>query len=404
MLKFFRIHTVPSAHEESLTWLDLFFDLVYVAILIELGNRLSHDLSLQGVFEFAFIFIPIWWSWLALVSYNKFFPTDDIGQRLLTIAYMAVMVVLAFEIHSLTVETATTFLLTYAVVKFFLVAMYARAWAHYPEYRGLTSHYVFIYAVAGVLWTLIAFIAPTNFWLWAVAIAVTVLAPGIIHVLRRARGKAPPRHPPAKHHYMLHRFGELTIIVLGEFFIKIVTSSSDRELVRFNAFLGACLLGISVSMWWLYFDHLGHASLAAAKTRIDAWVYTHYPLLAAITAYGVVGTKVFAAAPGEALAAEKRLLLCLALAVAVLALGVIEWASPEKKGPMARRPQLWIRTISAIVLGGLALWGGQLGVGLLVALVALVFLVQVGLDIYARLRASGSESSQNIVQEVGGHV
>jgi low temperature requirement protein LtrA len=176
VLKFFRIHTVPSAHEESLTWLDLFFDLVYVAILIELGNRLSHNMSLQGVFEFAFIFIPIWWSWLALVAYNRYFPTDDIGQRLLTIAYMAVMVVLAFEIHSVTAETATTFVLTYAVVKFFLAAMYARAWAQYPEYRGLTSHYVFIYAVAGIMWIVIAFIAPTNFWVWAVAISVTVLA------------------------------------------------------------------------------------------------------------------------------------------------------------------------------------------------------------------------------------
>jgi low temperature requirement protein LtrA len=392
VLKFFRIHTVPSAHEESLTWLDLFFDLVYVAILIELGNRLSHNMSLQGVFEFAFIFIPIWWSWLALVAYNRYFPTDDIGQRLLTIAYMAVMVVLAFEIHSVTAETATTFVLTYAVVKFFLAAMYARAWAQYPEYRGLTSHYVFIYAVAGIMWIVIAFIAPTNFWVWAVAISVTVLAPLIVHAMHRARGMAPPHHPPAKHHYVKHRFGELTIIVLGEFFIKIVTSSSGRELVLSSVFIGACLLGISVSMWWLYFDHLGHASLTAAKSRIEAWVYSHYPLLAAITAYGVVGNKVFAAAPGEVLADEKRLLLCFTLAVAVLALGVIEWASREKDGPMAREPQLWVRTISAMVLVGLALWGGPLNVGLLVALIALVFLVQVGLDIYARLRRSGRKS------------
>jgi len=36
--------------------------------------------------------------------------------------------------------------------------------------------------------------------------------------------------PPMKKHYMRHRFGELTIIVLGEFFIKVITSASDRDI------------------------------------------------------------------------------------------------------------------------------------------------------------------------------
>ena len=39
MFRFLRIHTVPDEGGGS-TWLQLFFDLVYVAILIQLGNRL----------------------------------------------------------------------------------------------------------------------------------------------------------------------------------------------------------------------------------------------------------------------------------------------------------------------------------------------------------------------------
>ena len=85
----------------------------------------------------------------------------------------------------------------------------------------------------------------------------------------------------------------------------------------------------------------------------------------------------------------------------MLVLCVIEWASREKDGPMTREPQLWIRTISAMVLVGLALWGGQPNAALLVALIALVFLVQVGLDIYARLRRSGIESRRTVGQERG---
>jgi len=64
MQRLLRFNTVPHKQEQSTTWLELFFDLVYVAILIELGNRLSHDLSLLGVTEFVLLFIPIWLSWL----------------------------------------------------------------------------------------------------------------------------------------------------------------------------------------------------------------------------------------------------------------------------------------------------------------------------------------------------
>jgi len=372
--------------------LELFFDLIYVAILVELGNRLSGNLSLQGVAEFALLFIPIWWSWLAIVLFTRYFPPDDIGQRLLTVAYMAVIIVMAFEIHSITKETATAFTLTYGLAKFVLVLMYVRAWLQYSEYRSLTSHHAVIYAIAGVMWIIIAFITPTNFFLWGLALAVSILAPVFVGGLRQLRGKSPPRHPPTKHHYKLHRFGELTIIVLGEFFIKLITSSSGRELVAFNFFIGACLLGISVSIWWLYFDHLGHASLTAVRSRVGVWIYSHYPLLAAVTAYGVVGTKVFAAAPGDILADEKRYLLCFALAVVVLALGVIEWASREEAGPMARQPQLWIRAISALVLVGLAFVGSQLMVGIFISLVALVFVTQVGLDIYTRRHHSQGQA------------
>ena len=99
MFRFLQIHTVPK-EEEGSSWLQLFFDLVYVAILVELGAQLSHNLSLEGVVIFVILFIPIWWSWMEFVDYGRRYPIDDIGQRILTVLYMAVMLLLAFEIHS----------------------------------------------------------------------------------------------------------------------------------------------------------------------------------------------------------------------------------------------------------------------------------------------------------------
>jgi low temperature requirement protein LtrA len=219
----------------------------------------------------------------------------------------------------------------------------------------------------------------------------------IIRFVHRVTNRSYLPRPAIKHHFTLHRFGGLTIIVLGEFFIKLVTSSTGRELVTVNYIIGACLLGLSVSLWWLYFDHLEHASLAKAGSRVGVWIYSHYPFLAAITAYGVVGNKIFAAPPGQPLDDTMRLLFTTALATAVMAYGVIEWAGKEKDEPLSRSPQPWIRLGGAAVLLALGFLGGRLNVGWLVTLVVAVLLIQVGLDVYVRLQRPEPEIAQNTV-------
>ena len=396
MFRFLRIHTVPDEDEGS-TWLQLFFDLVYVAILIELGNRLSHDLTLEGAVEFALLFIPIWWSWLEFVFYGRHFPIDDIGQRILTVFYMAFMLAMAFEIHDMTAGTAAAFLIAYALSKFVLALMYARAWKQFPEYRSMTTHYVIAFVFAGLLWLAIALIAPTNFWLWGVATLVGVLSPQIIRFLQKRTARSEHSFPASKYHFMLHRFGELTIIVLGEFFIKLVTTADDRELTATNIYLGLCLLGVSISFWWMYFDHLEHSRLNNAGSRLGIWVYSHYPFLLGITAYGVLGTKVFAATRGKPLDDHKRLLFTIALAIALLAYAAIESAIKENEEPLTRQPQPWLRVGGAALLLALGVFGGSLNVGVLVTLVVAIFLLQVGLDVYKRLERSEQESANNSI-------
>jgi low temperature requirement protein LtrA len=393
MFRFLRIHTVPT-EEEGSTWLQLFFDLVYVAILIELGNRLAGNLDLEGVLEFVLFFVPIWWSWLEFVDYGRRFPVDDIGQRILTVLYMAVMLLLAFEIHELTGSGTTTFIFTYALSKFVLALMYARAWKLYPAYRQSTRHRAIGFALLGIFWCVIALAAPANPWLWAVLIILGAFLPLFIRLFHRVTHRVDLPQPPFKYHFTLHRFGELTIIVLGEFFIKLVTSSAGRELTAINYIIGACLLGISVSLWWLYFDHLEHANLAMAGTHLRAWVYGHFPFMVAITAYGVVGNKIFAITPRGPLDDPKRLLFTTALATAVLAYGIIEWASQEKDEPLSRMPQPWIRIGGVAALLTLGIWGGSLNVGWLVTFVAAVLLIQVGLDVYVRLQRPEPEKTQ----------
>jgi ABC-type Fe3+ transport system permease subunit len=156
------------------------------------------------------------------------------------------------------------------------------------------------------------------------------------------------------------------------------------------------LLFIPIWWSWLYFDHLEHSRLTNAGSRLGVWVYSHYPFLLGITAYGVLGTKVFAAARGEPLDDHKRLLFTIALALALLAYAAIEWSVKENDEPLSRQTQPWLRIVGAAVLLALAFFGGSLNVGVLVTVVAVVFLVQVGLGVYKRLQRPAQQASESV--------
>jgi len=101
-----------------------------------------------------------------------------------------------------------------------------------------------------------------------------------------------------------------------------------------------------------------------------------------VAAYGVAGTKVLALlASGEGLADEKRLLLCGARAIALLAYAGFEWAVPEWAEAMARKPQVRTCLSAAVVLVALALWSGGVSAPLLVVAIAGLIIILAGLDI-----------------------
>lgn len=385
MRHIFTIHTAPQ-EEEGSTWLQLFFDLVYVAILAELGNRLSHDLTGAGLLAFVLIFVPVWWSWLEFVDYGSRYPVDDVGQRILTVIYMAAMLLIAFEIHAMVESASFAFLFTYGISKFLLALMYGRAWYYYPEYRHLTRDRSLAYALIGFAWIMLAVAEPEGIWPLIVVIALGAVTPATIRWLHMVRGRGHLPRPPLKHHFTLHRFGELTIIVLGELFIKLAISSAGRELSLLSYVIGAGLLAISVSIWWLYFDHLEHASLSHAESRMWFWTYAHLPFMVAITLYGVIGNQIFAQRPGAPLVEIERLLFVAALAVALLAYGIIEWASKEQDEPLSRPAQPWIRAVAAAALLILGLVGGTMNAVLLVLVVVGIMVVQVVLDARQRLQ------------------
>ena len=57
--------------ERHATWLELFYDLVFVAVVSQLVENLNHDISLTGLLSFIALFISVFFAWLGATFWNR---------------------------------------------------------------------------------------------------------------------------------------------------------------------------------------------------------------------------------------------------------------------------------------------------------------------------------------------
>src|SRR5689334_2393793 len=68
----------------KVTWLELFFDLIFVAAGARVAEPLRQGYSLTELARFTPLLVLIWWAWSGHACFATRFDTDDAVQRGLT--------------------------------------------------------------------------------------------------------------------------------------------------------------------------------------------------------------------------------------------------------------------------------------------------------------------------------
>src|ERR687886_1419499 len=168
-----RLRTLASsqADDRRATWLELFFDLVFVAAVGQLANGLAAEPTAGRFFEFLGLFGPVWWAWMGFTFYANRFDTDDLVYRVLLLCAMFGVAVLATTIPSVFNGATEGFPLAYVAVRVALVTLYARASRHVPEARALARSFLGAFSFAVLLWAVsLAVPAPWAYVVWGCAL------------------------------------------------------------------------------------------------------------------------------------------------------------------------------------------------------------------------------------------
>ena len=372
--------------ERSATWLELFFDLCFVAAIAALGVDLHSDQTWEGYLRFAGLFVPIWWGWMGITWYATAFDTDDVIYRISLLVSMLAIVAIAVNVGRVKDGDTTGFVIAYLVMQVVVVGLYVRAWQHAHETQSMTTRYAAGDALGAGIWLAsLAFPTPAQYWVWGAAMAVLMFTP--MYALRAYHGQ------PFDSSHIPERYGLFTIIVLGESIVAVAAGISNTGWEFGTALTAATGFGIAACVWWVYFEFVEATVVRRdAIVRAFVWSYVHFGVYVGIAAAAIgIEIAIDGVAHDQALDTVERTIFLASLATYFFSIAVIHYN--EK---LTFDATVVVRVASAATMVALIYIGGEIHQAALVPAAFSVVLAQTLFEVLAAgPQASSPEASEH---------
>jgi low temperature requirement protein LtrA len=266
------------------TFVELFFDLVFVFAVTQLSHSLIEHFSALDVLQTTLLTLAVWWTWMYTTWVTNWLHPDRLPVRVGLLALMLPGLILSASIPQAFEGRGLAFAGAYVVMHCGRAIFVLWAVRGHPI---LTRNYKLILCwltLASLFWMAGAFVPDEQRLLvWSVALAIDLAAPWAgywVPVLGRSR----TTDWEVEGGHMSERCALFIIIALGESLL--VTGATFAGLPWTTEVVLALVVSFlsSVAMWWLYFDtsaDVGTRTISDSRDpgRIARLVYTYIHLL-----------------------------------------------------------------------------------------------------------------------------
>jgi low temperature requirement protein LtrA len=294
-----------SRHEGGharVTYVELFFDLVFVFAITQLSHTLLAHLDLAGALHTLLLFLAVWWVWIFTSWVTNWLDPDRTPVRLALLVLMLLGLLLSTSIPEAFGEKGLLFAAAYVSMQvgrslFVLWALGDSSPGNTRNFQRITIWLGFsaIFWIAGGLMD-----GEARLMVWIMALGLEYIAPSLgFRVPNLGRSKTGDWDVEGAH--LAERCCLFVIIALGESILVTGATFAEAEInpLSVSAFLTA-FVG-TIAMWWIYFDvgaersaeHIAKSNDPGKLAR-QAYTYTHLLVVAGIVVCAVADELVLA--------------------------------------------------------------------------------------------------------------
>jgi low temperature requirement protein LtrA len=330
--------STADGHRQA-TWIELFFDLIFVVAVAQLATLLLEDVSWWSGTLYAVAYMAVWLSWVNATFYANRFDSDDLSQRLITFAQMLTVAGMAASVAE---SAAIPFAVSIALFRLLTAVSYARVREAIPADGPHANRMVIEMTAIAAIWAASVFEdgrARVGVWVFAIGLEIGIQW---LRSSRKRRGSA-----AIQMNHLVERFGLFTIIVLGETVLAVVVGVAHAHWEATAVVFAALGMTIPFSLWWIYFEGVVGTPLKnIGGIRPLVWVYGQALLVMSITALGIGLEVAIFAELGESLGTPHTIVLAGSLGLALIGIAVVLASEATAES----RTQVVLARIPAVLL------------------------------------------------------
>ena len=275
-----------GAHQHGkVTFIELFFDLVFVFAVTQLSHTLLAHLSWAGAAQTAFLLMAVWWVWIYTSWVTNWLDPERAPVRILLLALMLAGLALSASLPEAFGSRAAVFAGAHVFIQ--VGRGLFMQWALRGHGRDRFRNFLRINAwlgFAGILWLAGAVQdGEARYWLWALALAIEYAGPAM-GFFTPGLGRSSTADWDVDGAHMAERCALFIIIALGESIL--VTGATLAGLEWTPITIASFLISFvaAVAMWWIYFDSGAergshHIASSGDPGRLARLAYTYIHLL-----------------------------------------------------------------------------------------------------------------------------
>jgi len=266
------------------TYVELFFDLVFVFAITQLSHGLIQHPTLLGLVETALLMMAVWWAWIYTAWVTNWLEPDYPPVRLMLLGVMGPGLVLAASIPQAFEARGLIFALAFVAIQVGRSA-FTLWFVRGDEIQRRNFQRILIWLViSGVFWIAGGLTeGPVRLALWGIALAIEYVSPAMAFWVP-GLGRSTTEDWNVEGGHLAERCALFTIIALGESILVMGATAADMDWTP--PVIAACATAFvgSLAMWWIYFSSTAHAASAAIAGssnpgRVARIAYTYAHLL-----------------------------------------------------------------------------------------------------------------------------